>query len=37
VDAGTYRGIAVAEEAGVDGQLVLCRPCMLSNVTVLAE
>jgi hypothetical protein len=36
-DAGTYRGIAVAEEAGVDGQLVLCRPCMLSNVTVLAE
>ena len=33
--AGTYRGIGVAEEAGVDGQLVLCRPCMLSNVTVL--
>jgi len=32
---GTYRAIAVAEEAGVDGQLVLCRPCMLSNVTVL--
>jgi hypothetical protein len=35
--AGTYRGIGVAEEAGVDGQLVLCRPCMLSNVTVLGE
>lgn len=33
-DAGTYRGIAIAEEAGVDGQLVLCRPCMLGNVTV---
>ena len=32
---GTYRGLAIAEEAGVDGQLVLCRPCMLSNVTVL--
>ena len=35
--AGTYRGIAIAEEAGVDGQLVLARPCMLSNVTVLGE
>ena len=32
---GTYRAIAVAEEAGVDGQLILARPCMLSNVTVL--
>jgi hypothetical protein len=36
-EAGTYRGIAIAEEAGVDGQLVLARPCMLSNVTVLGE
>jgi len=33
-DAGTYRVAAIAEEAGVDGQLVLCRPFMLSNVTV---
>jgi hypothetical protein len=36
-EAGTYRGMAIAEEAGVDGQLVLARPCMLSNVTVLGE
>jgi hypothetical protein len=32
--AGTYRVIAIAEEAGVDGQLVLCRPCMVGNVTI---
>ena len=31
---GTYRVIAIAEEAGVDGQLVLCRPCMVGNVLV---
>lgn len=30
---GTYRLIAVAEEAGVDGQLVLARPCEMGNVT----
>ena len=32
--AGTYRGIAVAEEKGVDGQLVLCRPYAVGNVVV---
>ena len=31
---GTYRVIAIAEEAGVDGQLVLCRPCSVGNVLV---
>jgi len=32
--AGTYRVIAIAEEAGVDTQLVLARPCEVGNVTV---
>jgi hypothetical protein len=32
--AGTYRGIGIAEQAGVDGQLVLVRPAMVGNVTV---
>lgn len=32
--AGTYRGLGIAEEAGVDGQLVLVRPAMVGNVTV---
>jgi hypothetical protein len=32
--AGTYFGVAVAEEAGVDGQLVLGRPTMIGNITV---
>ena len=32
--AGTYRGLAIAEEAGVDGQLVLCRPAMIGNIVV---
>lgn len=32
--AGTYRGIAIAEEAGVDEQLVLARPAMIGNITV---
>ena len=31
---GTYRVIAIAEEKGVDGQLLLCRPCMVGNVTI---
>ena len=31
---GTYRGLAIAEEAGVDGQLVLARPEMIGNITV---
>ena len=33
-DAGTYRGIGIAEEAGVDGQLALIRPAMLGEITV---
>ena len=33
-DAGTYRGLAIAEEAGVDEQLVLCRPAMLGDIVV---
>ena len=33
---GTYRGLAIAEEAGVDGQLVLARPALIGNVTVSA-
>lgn len=32
--AGTYRGLAVAEEAGVDGQLVLARPAMVGSIVV---
>jgi len=35
-DAGTYRGIGVAEEAGVDGQSVLTRPAMLGLIVVTA-
>ena len=31
---GTYRGLAIAEEAGVDGQRVLARPAMVGNVVV---
>ena len=33
-DAGTYRGLALAEEAGIEGQLVLARPSMLGAITV---
>lgn len=32
--AGTYRGLAIAEEKGVDGQTVLCRPALIGVVTV---
>lgn len=32
-DPGTYRGIAIAEETGVDGQLILCRAASLGNIT----
>jgi len=32
--AGTYLGLAVAEEAGVDGQLVLARPSLIGNIVV---
>ena len=31
---GTYRGLAIAEEAGVDAQLVLARPAMIGNIVV---
>ena len=31
---GTYRGLAIAEESGVDGQLVLARPAMIGNIVV---
>jgi hypothetical protein len=33
-DAGTYRAVAIAEEAGVDTQLVLARPANLGTITV---
>ena len=33
-EAGTYRGLAIAEEAGIDGQLVLARPAMIGAVEV---
>ena len=32
--AGTYRGLAIAEEAGVEGQLVLARPAPIGNIIV---
>ena len=32
--AGTYRGLAIAESVGVDGQLVLARPAMIGNIVV---
>ena len=32
--AGTYRGLGIVEQVGVDGQLVLVRPAMIGNVTV---
>lgn len=33
-DAGTYRAVAIAEEAGIDTQLVLARPANLGLITV---
>jgi hypothetical protein len=33
-DAGTYRAVAIAEEKGVAGQLVLARPANLGLITV---
>ena len=33
---GTYRAVGLAEEAGVDGQLVLFRPQAIGNITVSA-
>jgi hypothetical protein len=32
--AGTYRGLAIAEQVGVDGQWVLARPSMIGNIVV---
>jgi hypothetical protein len=32
--AGTYRGLAIAEESGVDEQMVKARPAMVGNITV---
>ena len=32
--AGTYRGLAIAEETGADGQLVLARPSPIGNIVV---
>ena len=31
---GTYRGLAIAEEVGVDLQLIKARPAMIGNITV---
>ena len=31
---GTYRGLAIAEEVGADGQLVKARPAMIGFITV---
>ncbi len=31
---GTYRGLAIAEEVGVEGQLVQVRPALIGNITV---
>jgi len=33
-EAGTYRGLAVAEESGVDGQWVLARPATLGVIEI---
>ena len=33
-DAGTYRGLAVAEETGVEGQWVLARPAAVGAIVV---
>ena len=33
-EPGTYHGVAVAEEAGIDGQLVLARPSLIGNIVV---
>ena len=34
--AGTYRGLGIAEQVGLDGQLVLIRPALIGNITVSA-
>ena len=35
-DAGTYRAVAIAEEQGIDTQLVLARPSSLGTIPVAA-
>ena len=32
--SGTYRGLAIAEEVGADGQLVKARPALIGYITV---
>ena len=34
VAPGTHLGVAVAEESGIDGQLVLARPASIGSITV---
>lgn len=34
VAAGTYRGLLIAEEAGIDGQALLARPASIGNLVV---
>jgi hypothetical protein len=33
---GTYRGLGISEQVGVDAQLVLVRPALIGNITVSA-
>ena len=33
-ERGTYRGLAIAEEVGADGQLVKARPALIGYITV---
>lgn len=33
-DPGTYRGLAIAEEKGIDGQLIKARPALIGNITI---
>ena len=33
-ESGTYRGLAIAEEVGADGQLVKARPALIGYITV---
>lgn len=35
-DPGSYRGLLIAEEAGIDGQLIKARPAPLGLITVTA-
>ena len=33
-EAGTYRGLGIAEEVGEEGQLLLIRPVLIGSITV---